>query len=113
MKKNLRNIIRYIPKKIWPGLKVCGCLIAFMLLQICASAQTNAKDIKISGNVKSSNGESLNGVTVHAKNTTNTTTTDANGNFTITSPDNGTLVISYVGFKVQELAVSGRTTFAI
>ncbi|WP_210513695.1 SusC/RagA family TonB-linked outer membrane protein [Hymenobacter terricola] len=50
------------------------------------------------------------GVTVLVKNTTNGTTTDAEGNFSLSLPDaDGTLVISAIGFVTQEVPLQGRT----
>ena len=110
MKENLTNIIRYIPKQLRPGLKLSCCFIAFALLQLSATAQSN---VKISGKVKSALGEPLSGVSINVKNASNGTTTDANGDFSLTAPDNAVLEISYVGFKKQELSVSGQTQLQI
>lgn len=61
---------------------------------------------QIKGVVIDVNGESLIGVNVYEKgSTTNGTSTDINGNFTINVPDGSTLVISYVGFITQEIVV--------
>ncbi|MCW3093269.1 MAG: hypothetical protein JWP81_4338 [Ferruginibacter sp.] len=111
MKKNLTNIIRYIPKQLWPGFKFSCCFLALALLQFSATAQS--KDINISGKVNSAQGESLAGVTVRVKNSNRATTTDAGGNFSLVAPDNGVLEISSVGFKKQELSISGRTQLVI
>lgn len=113
MKKNLWNIIRYIPGQILPGLKLICCFIAIAILHSPLSAQPDGKVIKISGTVKSALGEPMNAVTVAVKNTTNATTTNANGEFMLTAPDNAILEVSYVGFKKQELPVSGRTILPI
>ncbi|HTN06853.1 TonB-dependent receptor [Agriterribacter sp.] len=60
--------------------------------------------IDIKGKVKNDKGEPLPGVTVLEKGTTNGTTTDANGNFSINvSNANAVLVISYVGFNSVEV----------
>ena len=110
MKKDLSKTTRYIPKQLF-GLKLIGCLIALVLLQFSAVAQQ--KEIKISGKVNSTQGEPLSGATVSVKSTTNSTTTNANGDFTITAPENGTLEITYVGFAKQELSIAGRTQLTI
>jgi TonB-linked SusC/RagA family outer membrane protein len=58
------------------------------------------------------NNNPLSGVTVQVKNTRVTTTTDANGNYTIEVPDdNRVLIFSYVGFESQELV--GRANLVI
>ncbi|WP_324678031.1 TonB-dependent receptor [Hymenobacter sp. GOD-10R] len=70
-------------------------------------------DIALKGRVTDEKGQGLPGVNVVVKGTTNGAQTDADGNYTLTAPDNGTLVISYVGYVAQEVAINGRTTVAI
>ena len=67
----------------------------------------------VTGRVTDAKGEGLPGVTVLVKGTTTGTSTDANGNFSLDVPDNGTLVISSVGYASQEIAVAGRPTLAV
>lgn len=62
-------------------------------------AQTQA-----SGTVTDQHGEPMIGVTVHVKGNASTgTITDIDGNFSLSVPNGSTLVISYVGYKTQEL----------
>ncbi|MCU0450951.1 MAG: TonB-dependent receptor [Bernardetiaceae bacterium] len=64
----------------------------------------------VSGKVTSGeDGSALPGVSVVVKGTTNGTTTDVEGNYKITVPDNATLLFSYVGFIKQEQAVGPRS----
>ena len=58
-------------------------------------------------------GESLIGVTVGVKGTTNGTQTDVNGAFTITAPANATLTFSYLGYTTLAVAVNNQTTLAV
>ena len=51
---------------------------------------------QVRGTVVDETGESAIGATIQVKGTTQGTVTDANGNFTITAPTGGTLVVSYV-----------------
>jgi TonB-dependent starch-binding outer membrane protein SusC len=61
-----------------------------------------------------STGQGLPGANVVVRGTTVGTTTDENGSYTITVPDNGaTLVFSSVGFVTQEVQVGNRTTINI
>tara|TARA_Y100001970_G_scaffold253079_1_gene327464 strand:+ start:5372 stop:8425 length:3054 start_codon:yes stop_codon:yes gene_type:complete len=62
---------------------------------------------QISGNVSSDDGP-LPGATVLVKGTNTGTSTDFDGNFTITAGSDDVLVISFVGFTTQEVAVSGQ-----
>ncbi len=67
----------------------------------------------VSGTVKSETNEPLPGVSVVIKGTTRGTTTDAEGAFRLSIPDEGaaatTLVFSFVGFLNQEIAVGNRS----
>ena len=64
--------------------------------------------IKVGGQVVDQEGEALIGATVKLKGAQTGVITDFDGNFTIDAPANGTLVVSYVGYKDREIAVRGR-----
>jgi len=55
----------------------------------------------------------LEGVTVQVKGTTNITTTNSSGRFTITAPSNGTLVFSFIGYTAQEVSINGRSNLNV
>src|SRR5690554_1459513 len=63
---------------------------------------------QVRGTVVDNTGEPLIGVTIQVKGTTQGTITDFDGNFTLSAPAGGTLVVSYVGFESQEVPVSAR-----
>jgi len=73
-------------------------------------AQVN---IKITGRVLSATGEALAAVSVSVKGSSAGTTTDNNGNFSITVPENAVLVFSAIGFETQEQAVAGKTSITV
>lgn len=63
----------------------------------------------ISGKVTDANGTPLLGATVLVKNTTIGSNTDFDGKFTVTMPSGAnTIVISFVGFKTQEIEVGDQ-----
>ncbi len=68
---------------------------------------------QVSGTVTDNSGVPLPGVNVFEKNTNNGTTTDFDGNYTITVNENATLVFSYVGFEQTEEIVAGRSTINV
>ena len=72
-----------------------------------------AQDIKVQGVVKDETGETVIGASVMQKGTTNEAVTDIDGNFSLTVPSKATLVVSYIGFTTQEIAVGGRTQLEI
>ncbi len=67
----------------------------------------------VSGIVTDQNGEPLAGVNIVEKGTTNGTTTDFDGNYTIDVNEGGTLVYSYIGFDTVEELVQNRSTINI
>jgi len=72
-----------------------------------ASVQQD-QTIKVSGQVVDQEGEPLIGATIKVKGAQAGVVTDFDGNFTIDAPANGTLLVSYVGYKDREIAVRGR-----
>lgn len=86
-----------------------GLLFLLCLIPIWAFAQ----NITVKGTVKDGAGETIIGASVVEKGTTNGTITDFDGNFTLNVPSNSTLQISFVGYKTQEVAVSGKTTINV
>lgn len=70
--------------------------------------------VALKGRVVNENGEGLPGVTVVLKGTTTGTSTDVNGNFSLTVPQaGGTLVLSFIGYTTQEVAIGNRTTINV
>ncbi|OUJ75656.1 hypothetical protein BXP70_05690 [Hymenobacter crusticola] len=76
---------------------------------VSANVSVN-QDITVTGRVLDDKGEGLPGVNVVVKGTTNGTQTGGDGSYTLTAPDQGILVFSFVGFNPQEVAIAGRTT---
>ena len=75
---------------------------------------TGRQEIHVSGIVKDQGGSPLPGVTVVLKGTTQGTITDGDGNFLLTGvPANATLVFSFVGMKMQEIPVAGKTNINV
>ena len=66
--------------------------------------------VTVKGRVLDVKGEPIPGVTVVVKNTSNGTTTDVGGNYTLSLPDaTATLIFSSIGYVKQELDLQGRT----
>jgi TonB-linked SusC/RagA family outer membrane protein len=63
---------------------------------------------QVRGTVVDDAGEVVVGASILIKGTTQGTVTDIDGNFQLTAPAGGTLVISYVGYVTQEVAVSAN-----
>lgn len=80
------------------------------MIVIKSTASQNAQDYTITGTVTDESGEALPGASVKLKGTNIGVTTDINGAFALNVPGEAgaTLVISYLGFKQQEIAVSAN-----
>jgi len=67
----------------------------------------------VSGTVKDANNETLPGANVVEKGTTNGTSTDFNGKYTLTVMDGAVLVVSFAGYETKEISVNGQKTVDI
>ena len=69
--------------------------------------------ISVAGKITGDNNQPLAGVSVTEKGTTNGTSTNNDGNFSITVGDNAVLSITYVGYESQEVPVNGQSNINI
>lgn len=85
---------------------LCGSILALVCLASVARSQN------VSGRITAAeNGEGLPGVSILVKGTNQGTTTDNTGKYTLKLPNNNaTLVVSFIGYLKQEIAVGGRST---
>ena len=82
-------------------------VIAFLCFSMVNAQQT------VSGTVKDESGP-LPGATVAIKGTSTGTTTDFDGNYTLSNvPADGILVFSFIGYEIQEIGVNGRSTIDV
>lgn len=86
-----------------------GLFILICLLPVWAFAQT----IAVQGVVKDVAGEPIIGASVLEMGTTNGTITDINGNFKLNASSKGTLKVSFIGYKTQEVPVAGKKQLAV
>src|SRR5690625_1342278 len=87
----------------------------FATLSLCLTTLAAAQQHEVSGQVtEASTGESLAGVNISVEGTTIGTSTDSNGEFTLSgiSP-NANLVTSFIGYEEQVIPVSGRSVINI
>lgn len=87
--------------------------ILFLILSSFAFT-VNAQQKNVRGTVADSNGEPIIGASVVVKGTTNGTITDFEGSFALSNvPEKGIVVISYIGYKTQELPVAGKSVLKV
>src|SRR5688572_24859628 len=73
------------------------------------SLHSFAQSFPVTGKATDANGQPLAGVTIQVKGGTTKTVSAADGSFSINAPSpTSTLVLSYVGFTEQEIAINNR-----
>lgn len=87
--------------------------VLFVCLLLMAPVGAWAQSIELKGTVLDAANETVIGASVIEKGTMNGVVTDYDGNFIITVSENATIVISYVGYLTQEIAVDGRQTLQV
>lgn len=103
-------------KKILEGNKVEVEIInkKIYLKPISQTTQPKGKSGKISGKVLDEKGEAIIGASILVKGTNNGTITDIDGNFSLADvPSNADLIVSYIGFKSQNIALEGKSELNI
>ena len=81
----------------------------FMTNEIAAQKNTT-----VSGIIKDDAGLSMPGVNILEKGTTNSTSTDFDGKFSLKlTTDNAVLTVSFISFQTQNITVAGRTSLEI
>ena len=95
-------------------MKVKKALLLFLCFFGLGISQVLAQSIQVSGKVNNSSGQPLSGATVSVKGTKTATTSDAQGNFSLTVPQKGSvLVISYVNTKSVNFTVNDNSPITI
>lgn len=88
-------------------------LLLFLML-FSTSYYAGAQSRVITGKVSDSKGVTLPGVSIKVKGTAVGATTNVDGRYTIDVPNNNSvLVVTYIGYLTQELAVNGRSVLDI
>lgn len=85
------------------AIKPRGRFFLLWFVGMLLSVQVFAQEIAIKGSVKDQLGEGVIGANVIVKGTTNGTITDFDGNFVLNAKQGDVIVISFIGYKTQEL----------
>lgn len=95
----MKNLCFHLNRKLW----------VTMAMLLTLAFPSLAQKITVTGHVADELGEDLIGATIMEKGTSNGTSADIDGNFTINVPANATLVVSYVGYDPMDVPVNGQT----
>ena len=93
------------------GLKKLLPLLICVLPGFVLHAQEDGKTI--TGTVLDADGLSIIGASILVEGTTSGTTTDFDGNFTLTVPEGSVLEVFYLGYTTQNIVVDSRTHYDI
>ena len=89
-----------------------GTNVSYVLLDdylfVFKPGGANINDIRVSGQITGADNKPLEGASIVIKGSTVGTTTNANGSFSFSVPDDAVLVISYVGYEPIEVIAKDR-----
>ena len=80
--------------------------ILTLIMGLFLSVGAYAQNITVKGHVKDAFGGVIGANVVEKGNPTNGTITDMDGNFTLSVPQGATLVVSFIGYKTEEIAAA-------
>ena len=96
-------------KRLLKGMgRIVPMFLFMLLLTAVAFAQRN-----VSGRVTAPDGSPIVGATVAVKGSNVAVSTGSDGSYTISVPNDGVLVVSYIGYESQEFAAASRGDFNV
>lgn len=87
-----------------------------VFLPVVSWANENAeilRDVTIQGTVLDETGQPMPGATITVVGSSTGTVSDIDGNFSLTVPDDATIVVSFIGYAAQTIEVGNQTVFSI
>lgn len=72
-----------------------------------------AQQVQVTGTVKDNAGNPVAGATILVEGTTNGTTSNADGSYSISAASDATLLVSFIGYQSQKHAIAGKTRIDI
>ncbi|TYZ05791.1 TonB-dependent receptor [Hymenobacter lutimineralis] len=113
----MKETVPFVRQAVLLSMLAAGPLALHLPVQAAtlryAGATARLAETPISGRVTDDQGAGLPGVTVVVKGTAIGTSTGPNGEFSLSVPDNATLIFSFIGYKTQEVSAAGRTSFSV
>lgn len=90
-----------------------GALVPQSAYAEAPKTKTVMQTITVKGKVVDASGEPVIGASVLMKGTSNGTITDIDGNFTLANMQPGVLVVSYIGYKTNEISVNSSAPIKV
>ncbi len=88
-------------------------LVLSLIAVLGAIALTSAQQRQVSGTVTGVDGQPIAGATILVEGTQSGTTTGADGKFTLRIPSKGNLLVSFLGYKTETVAIDSRKVFDV
>ena len=111
------EFLKFSSKRILFSTVVTSVLMAGSPLEVFAADATEVQAVMqtgtVTGQVVDAKGEPVIGASILIKGTGTGIITDINGNFTVSASPDATLVVSFVGYKTQEISLSGKKNIKI
>jgi TonB-linked SusC/RagA family outer membrane protein len=79
-----------------------------VMVMLCFALPAFSQNIRVKGRVTNESGQPVARATIAVKGSTGGATADDNGNYEVTAPSNGTLIISAINFTTQEVKINNR-----
>ncbi|MFO7826575.1 MAG: TonB-dependent receptor [Cyclobacterium sp.] len=92
--------------------------LALLALCLPGTSQANeipesVRDLTIQGTILDENGQPMPGATITVAGSNTGTVSDIDGKFSLTVPDQASIVVSFIGYTTQTIEVGNRTEFTI
>lgn len=101
----------------WPGragLSKAGYCLVLMICLLASASHVMGQGRTVSGRIMDENSQTLPGVNVLVKGTSEGTTSDADGKYTLTVNDGSAILIfSFIGYTTREISVDGKTAIDV
>jgi len=94
-------------------MKIVSHANTYLCLFLLSASFVFSQQRNVSGSVTDDQGVPLPGATVIVQETNSGTTSDFDGNYTISAEDGQTLIISYVGYTSQQITVSNSSSYDV
>ena len=88
-------------------------LWVFILMMLVSAGPLLAQSKSVTGTVTSDSGETMPGVSILIKGTTVGTTTDIDGNYTISASEGSTLIFSFIGMESKEVMINSSNVYDV
>lgn len=88
-------------------------LLVTLLVALGTCLSSPAQQHQVSGTVKDQAGKPIAGATILVRSSSAGTTSNGAGSYTVAVPANDTLLVSFIGYQPQQIAVGGKTRIDI